>query len=66
MSLYKIQYQLESGDKKHTRYYKALSESTALDMFKETVIEGSLVGENPANVRAIKLKPKILTKENQV
>ena len=59
MSLYKIEYQLKEGEKSHVRYYKALTKSTALDMFSETVDAGSLVGEKPEKVRVTKLEPKI-------
>jgi hypothetical protein len=45
---YLVSYQIsdESGDFKHTRYYNALNESTAMEMFEATC-EESLVGEDP-------------------
>ena len=40
----------------HVRKYTALSESTALEMFKETVASGSLIGEDPEIVSVTKLE----------
>ena len=62
MSLYKIEYQLKEGEKSHIRYYKALTRSTALDMFGETVDAGSLVGEKPKDVHVTKMEPKVRIK----
>jgi hypothetical protein len=55
MSIYKVEYQLKEGEETHKRYYRALKKSTALDMFQETIEEGSLVGEKPKNICASKI-----------
>jgi hypothetical protein len=51
MRLYKVVYRLSEKGLPHVRYYKALSESTALSMFKETVRNGSLIGEAPLDIK---------------
>jgi len=51
MRLYKVVYRLSEKGFPHVRYYKALSESTALSMFRETVRNGSLVGETPMDIK---------------
>ena len=45
---YLVAYELsdESGEHQHVRYYDALDESTAIEMFSATC-EESLVGEEP-------------------
>jgi len=53
MSLFKIQYQIDGDDDPHSRCYQALSESTALDMFHETVESGSLSGETPKIIKVV-------------
>jgi hypothetical protein len=63
MSLYKVEYQLKEGEETHKRYYKALKKSTALDMFQQTIEEGSLVGEKPKNISATKIERSINIKQ---
>ena len=58
MSLYKVKYKLSKEEKPHYRFYKALSKETAKDMFKETVADGSLIGERPEIIEIIKKEPK--------
>ena len=53
MSVFKIKYNIDSDDHLHTRSYQALTESTALDMFHETVESGSLSGETPRVVKVV-------------
>lgn len=60
--IFKIEYTLKSdldspsrAGRRHVRRYNALSESIALEMFKETVSSGSLIGESPEIVSVIKL-----------
>ena len=53
MSLFKIQYQIDGDNDPHSRCYQALSESTALEMFHETVESGSLSGETPKIIKIV-------------
>ena len=60
---FKIEYTLGSdldspnrAARRHVRRYNALSESIALEMFKETISSGSLIGENPEIVSVTKLE----------
>ena len=46
---YKIIYLLDSDPVAHSRYYHALNEFTAMEMFKETCSTGTLTGySNPS------------------
>lgn len=65
MSVYKIRYELAEDEAKHSRFYRALSETTALDMFKETVNNGSLTGYDPKNIEVETLEEKSINSENQ-
>lgn len=58
MSLYQVKYKLNEKDKTHWRFYNALSKATAKDMFRETVSDGSLAGEDPKIVEIVKKEPK--------
>lgn len=58
---YSVSYKIpsEAVEKKHIRYYSALNEATALEMFKATC-EESLVGEDP-----LLLEIKLVRKDKQ-
>jgi hypothetical protein len=43
------------GNQRHTRYYSALDKQTALAMFEQTCLEGSLTGFSPTNVEVKKV-----------
>lgn len=52
--IYKLEYQVEGDPSTHKRFYKALTSDTALSMFEETCLEGSLTGQH---VRLLSVQP---------
>jgi len=57
MHLFTIQYKLAGDTRLHSRYYRAITEPIALEMFDQTIKDGSLSGENPEIVKVIKSTP---------
>ena len=54
MHLFTIQYKLAGDTRLHSRYYRAITQPIALEMFDETIKDGSLSGERPKIVKVIK------------
>ena len=59
MRLFKVQYQIDTDSHLHSRYYHADSESTALEMFHETVESGSLSGETPEIIKVVEALERV-------
>ena len=57
MHLFTIQYKLAGDTRLHSRYYRAITEPIALEMFDQTIKDGSLSGENPEIFKVIKSTP---------
>jgi hypothetical protein len=58
--MYKITYILEEGEQPHTRYFNALTEATALDMFESHYEEG---GYSPQilTIKRVRVKKRVKT-----
>ena len=65
MHLFTIQYKLVGDNRLHSRHYRAITEPIALEMFDETIKDGSLSGEHPEIINVIKSTPSNFKKNPQ-